>query len=185
LKGIAAAFAVCIALSASGVAAGATVERTCATAQLHFWVSHSGAGLGTVGGYLAFTNEGPAACRLSGWPTLTALRPGGSTTAVHVRSTMFGPYVGGTGPFVRGVPIVHLRHGQTAVAAFTAGDNPGPGETRCPPSYRELRVTPPGNAASAVISSWIAWYGRELPSCTGIDVSMVVPARDMPPRGAH
>ena len=84
---------------------------------------------------------------------------------------------------MRGVPVVSLRRGQTAVAAFTAGDNPGPGGTRCPPSFRKLRVTPPGNVASAVISAWIVWYGRELPSCTGIEVSMVVPGADMPPRG--
>jgi hypothetical protein len=44
-------------------------------------------------------------------------------------------------------------------------------------------VTPPGNVASAVISAWIGGTARELPSCTGIEVSMVVPAADMPPRG--
>jgi Domain of unknown function (DUF4232) len=183
VKGLVAAAALCLTLSVAGAGMSATAERTCTTSQLHVWVSHSGAALGTVGGYLAFTNRSASMCRLSGWPTLTALRPGGSTTAVHVRATMFGPYVRGTGAYIRGAPVVSLRHGQTAVAACTAGDNPGPGETRCPPSFRQLRVTPPGNAASAVISAWIVWYGRELPSCTGIEVSMVVPASDMPPRG--
>lgn len=154
--------------------------RTCRTAQLHFWVTRSGAALGTVGGYLAFTNRGALPCRLSGWPTLTALRPGASSTAVHVRETMFGPWVPPTGAPVRGVPVVRLRHWQTAVAAFTAGDNPGPGETTCPPSYRQLRVTPPGDATSALVPAWIAY---DLPSCTGIEVSMVVPASDLPRRG--
>jgi len=183
VKGVAAAAALCLALSAAGAGRSATAEHTCTTAQLHVWLTRTGAGLGTVGGYLAFTNRGPTTCRLSGWPTLTALRPGSSTTAVHVHATMFGPYVGGTGPFVRGVPIVRLRPGQTAVAAFTAGDNPGPGEAACPPPYRRLRVTPPGDAASALIRAWIAYYGHDLPSCTRIEVSMVVPASDMPPRG--
>ncbi len=181
---MASVFALWLALSA-GAGMSAAAERKCTTPQLHVWVTHTGAGLGTVGGYLAFTNRGPTACRLSGWPTLTALRPGASTTAVHVHATMFGPYVGGTGPFVRGVPVLRLRHGQTAVAAFTAGDNLGPGETTCPPPYRQLRVTPPGNATSAVIPAWIAYYAHSLPSCTRIEVSMVVPASDMPPRGRH
>jgi hypothetical protein len=166
----------------AGPASTEPALRTCRTAQLHVWVTHTGAALGTVGGYLAFTNRGTA-CTLRGWPTLTAAGPGISTTAIHVHTTMFGPYVGGNGKYVTGAPIVRLRHGQTAVAAFTAGDNPGEGQTRCPPSFRRLRVTPPGNATTVEISSWLAYYGRELPSCTGIKVSMVVPASDMPPRG--
>jgi len=170
-------------LALADVATAQPALRTCRTAQLHVWVTRTGAALGTVGGYLAFTNRGPGTCRLSGWPTLTALRPGQSTTAVHVHETMFGPYVDGKGSFVRGVPIVRLRPGQTAVAAFTAGDNPGPGETTCPPPYERLRVTPPGNASSALVPAWIAYYAHRLPSCTRIEVSMVVPASDMPKRG--
>jgi Tol biopolymer transport system component len=169
-------------LTAARLASAGPALRACRTAQLHVWVTHTVVGLGTVGGYLAFTNRSPIACRLSGWPRLTALRPGGSTTAVHVHATMFGPYVGGTGPFVRGVPVVTLRHGQTAVAAFTAGDH-GATSAACPPPYRQLRVTPPGNTAGAVVPAWIAYYGHNLPSCTRIEVSMVVPASDMPPRG--
>jgi hypothetical protein len=149
---------------------------------LHVWVTRTGAALGTVGGYLAFTNRA-ATCTLRGWATLTALGPGVTTTADHVHTTMFGPWVGGTGKPVTGTPLVLLRRGQTAVAAFTASDAYPEGQTRCPPSFRRLRVTPPGNAASVEISSWIAYYGRELPSCTGIEESMVVTVSDMPPRG--
>jgi hypothetical protein len=148
-------------------------------------VTHSGAAGGTVGGYLAFTNLSLAACTLRGWPGLTAFRPGASRTAIHVRETMFGPYAfrGGIAEPVRGVPVVLLHHGQTGVAAFTAGDF-GPGRAgACPPSFQHLRVIPPGSASSTVIPAWIAWYGRNLPDCTGIEVSMVVPAADMPPRG--
>ena len=182
VKGHAVAASMVLALALAGPASTEPALRTCRTAQLHVWVTHTGVGLGTVGGYLAFTNRGPTACDLSGWPTLTALRPGASKTAVHVHATMFGPYVGGTGPFVRGVPVVRLRHRQTAVAAFTAGDH-GLTSAACPPPYRQLRVTPPGNTATALVPAWIAWYAQNLPSCTGIEVSMVVPASDMPPRG--
>jgi hypothetical protein len=156
----------------------------CRTADLHVWVTHTGAALGTVGGYLAFTTRSDSACTLTGWPTLTAFRPGAATTAIHVRETMFGPYtyIRGVPRYVRGVPTVLLHHGQTAVAAFTAGDQ-GPGPTgACPPSYQHLRVTPPDNATSAVIPAWIAWYGRNLPDCTRIYLSMIVPASSLPPR---
>jgi Protein of unknown function (DUF4232) len=173
------------ALAFVGSAQAAPTPKRCSTRQLHVWVTHSGAAGGTVGGYLAFTNLSPRACTLRGWPGLTAFRPGASRKAIHIHETMFGPYAvrGGIAEPVRGIPVVLLHHGQTGVAAFTAGDF-GPGRTgACPPSYQHLRVTPPGNASSTVIPAWIAWYGRNLPDCTGIEVSMVVPAADMPPRG--
>lgn len=168
------------ALLATGtlVAAPAHATRTapCRTADLHVWVTHTGAALGTVGGYLAFTNRSRRNCTLRGWPTLTAIGPGAAVTAVRVHRTMFGPNV-------RGVPTVVLRPGRTADAAFTTSDvGPGPTGT-CGPSFRQLRATPPGNDESAALSAWIAWYGRELPDCTGIYVSMVVPASALPPRG--
>jgi Protein of unknown function (DUF4232) len=177
VKGIGVAALTLVGLALAGPAQPESTLRTCSTAQLHIWVTHTFAGLGTVGGYLAFTNRTEAECSLHGWPTLTALRPGASSTAVRVRTTMVGPYA------VRGVPTVRLRHGQTAVAAFAAGDNPGPGQTTCPPSYRRLRVTPPGDTKSALVKAWIWYLGHNLPSCTRIEVSMVVPASDMPPRG--
>jgi hypothetical protein len=165
-----------------GSASTQPVLRACRTPQLHVWMTRTGAAGGTVGGYLAFTNRGATACRFSGWPTMTALRPGASTTAAHVHATMFGPYVGGQGPHVRGVPHVRLRHGQTAVAAFTTGDH-GPTSAPCPPPYQQLRITPPGSTTSVVIPAWIIGYAQDLPSCTRIQVSMLVPASDMPPHG--
>ena len=183
MRAVALVAAMIAGLPAGCAAHGGTAERRCATADLHIWVTRSGAALGTVGGYLAFTNQGQSACSLHGWPTLTALRPGASKTAIHVRETMFGPdaYRGGIPRYIRGVPVVRLRHGQTAVAAFTAGDH-GPTSAPCPPPYRRLRVAPPGNTVSALVPAWIAWYAHDLPSCTGIEVSMVVPASDLPPR---
>ena len=179
---------VVVALSALGLATSAPaalVPRRCSTTQLHISVARTGAAAGTVGGYLRFTNRGQSSCRLRGWPTLTALRPGASTTAIRVHETMFGPYekVRGSWRYVRGVPTVTLRHGQTAVAAFTGSDI-GTGPTgRCLPPYRRLRVMPPGDRVSALVSAWIAYYGHDLPSCARIEVSMIVPAADMPPRG--
>ena len=176
--------AVFVTLEIAAAASAGPVPSKCATDVLHMSVAHTGAALSTVGGYLAFTNEARSACTLQGWPTLTGLRPGASRTAIHVRETMFGPYtyVHGVPRGVRGVPTVLLRHGQTAVAAFTAGDH-GPGPTgACPPPYQHLRVTPPGNATSALLPAWIAWYDHNLPDCTRIEVSMVVSASGLPRR---
>lgn len=171
------------ALVLAGSGRSTSVPR-CGTPDLHIWVTRTGAALGTVGGYLAFTNRTATACTLSGWPRLTAFRPGAAKTAIHVRETMFGPYtyIHGVPRVVRGVPTVLLHRGQTAVAAFTAGDHSAGPTGACPPPYQHLRVGPPGNTASAVVSAWIAWYAHNLPDCTEIDVSMVVPASSLPPR---
>jgi Protein of unknown function (DUF4232) len=179
------ALAALLAMVFTGAARTEPALPTCATAQLHVWLTHTGAAAGTVGGYLAFTNRGAKPCRLTGWPVLKAVRPGASTTAVHVHETMFGPYVTvhGVRRYVQGVPVVRLRHGQTAVAAFTGSDVYGPGKTRCPPPYGAFRVTPPGNTAAAVTRAWIAWLGQNMPSCSRIEVSMVVPSSGLPPRG--
>jgi hypothetical protein len=166
-----------------GAAHGGRVAP-CRTADLDVWITHTGAALGTVGGYLAFTNRSPAACTLRGWPTLTAFRAGAAATAAHVHETMFGPYtyVRGVPRYVRGVPTVLLHRGQTAVAAFTAGDH-GPGASgSCPPPFQHLRVAAPGDAAAVVLSAWIGWYSQDLPDCTRISLSMVVPSSSLPPR---
>ena len=54
---------------------------TCRTEQLHVWLARTGAALGTVGGYLAFTNRG-ATCTLQGWPTLKFLGANNGALAV-------------------------------------------------------------------------------------------------------
>jgi hypothetical protein len=158
---------------------------SCRTPDLSISVIRSGAAAGTVGGYLAFTNRGSSACTIHGWPTLTAFRQGASSTAQHVERTMFGPYVfvHGVPKYVNGIPRVTLRHAETAVAVFTAGDNGRGPNGACPASYRHLRITPPQNPASAVIPARIPSLGHNLPDCTPIAISMVVPASDLPPRG--
>ena len=133
------------------------------------------AGLGTAGGFIGFTNRSSTVCRLTGWPTLVALSTAGTaTTAVHVHATMFGPYSKG-GLHIKSPPVVTLRHGERADAVFTGADDPYQGGTKCPSLYRYLRVTPPGNAHSVVLSAWLPWLNAYLPGCTRIDVSMVVP----------
>jgi hypothetical protein len=148
------------------------VPHACSTPQLRIRLIRGGAALGNVGGYIGFTNESKTPCRMSGWPTLAGVTAtGASTTARHVRATMFGP-----DPRMKGVPVVILRRGERADAVFAGSDNSGPGETRCPPSYRRLRVSPPGGSRSVLLSAWLPGLAAYMPSCAGIQVTMVVPS---------
>jgi hypothetical protein len=141
----------------------------CSTSQLRITVPWTGAAAGTVGGRIAFTNLAASPCHLQGWPVLAAVTAQGrASKAIDGLSTMFGPGL-------RFAPLVTLRHGATGEAVFTGGDEPGPGETVCPPSYRFLRVTPPGNSRTATLPAWIWYYDHDMPACTGIWVSPVVP----------
>jgi Protein of unknown function (DUF4232) len=148
--------------------------RPCTTSQLKIRMLRSFVAAGNVGGYIGFVNRGNAPCRLTGWPTLVAFDPG-TRTAVHVRSTMWGPHISV-------VPLVTLRPGKVAGAAFAAGDSPGPGKLTCPRSFRRLRVTPPANSRSAVLSAWLPALDAYLPACTRLNITMVVPRSDL--RGA-
>ncbi len=145
--------------------------RTCATSALKTRLVNTGGAGGTAGGYIGFTNQAHVPCRLTGWPTLVAVSAtGASTTAVRTRSTMFGPR-----PNMKGVPVVTFRHGERADAVFAVGGN-GIGNT-CPPPYRHLRVTPPGNSRSVLLSAWLPGLDAFLPACTQIEVTMIVRRR--------
>lgn len=155
---------------------GHTRATACKTSQLKINLVWSGAGLGTVGGRIGFTNLGSRPCRLAGWPVLGGVPARGKpSTAIDRRMTMFGPDTKVAAPLT-------LRPGAMAEAVFTGGDEPGPGATGCPPPYRLLRITPPGNSQSVTIPAWSAYYHRDLPSCAGIWVSQVVRPTAVNPR---
>jgi hypothetical protein len=82
---------------------------------------------------------------------------------------MFGPYR------VRDVPAVTVRPGKRADAVFAGSDVYGPGTTLCPPPYRKLLVTAPRGSRHVVVSAWLRTLGAFMPSCAGIEVTMVVP----------
>lgn len=98
---------------------------------------------------------------------------GATTVARHANALL-------SFPAIPGVPTVTLDPGASAFAAYAGGDNPGGSSTSCPPSYRTLRVTPPGSTRSVSLSAWNAWFGHDLPVCVGIEVTMVVPAASVP-----
>lgn len=142
---------------------------TCRTSQLQITLVHSGAAAGIVGGYIGFRNKTDVPCRLSGWPTLIGVQANGTTVrAKHLLSTMFGPYL-------KAPPEVTLDHG-LAEAAFTGSENAGPCASGTLPTYRTLRVIPPGNVESTTITAWLGAVGTYFPACGEISVSPVVPS---------
>jgi len=157
-------------------AATSTVARprhspVCRASQLKITVLRGLAAGGTAGGYLGFTSHARRPCILHGWPTVVGVTAAGKTsTAVRRLTMMFGPGV-------TAVPVVTVEPGALAVAVFTVADG---GPPYCPPPYRRLRVTPPGNDRPTVISAWLRPYVRGyLPACTRIWISPVVPAYDV------
>jgi hypothetical protein len=149
-------------------ARGSGRTSDCATARLSVHVVHWAVGLTHTGGFIAFTNRSASSCRLRGWPTLAGVTASGKTSvARRVHSTWYGPYV-------KGIPMLTLRHGQTAEAAFSGSDLPTLGARTCSPSFRHLRVTPPGNTRAVWLSAWFPPLGRYLPGCAPLEVSMLV-----------
>ena len=157
-------------------AATSTVARprhfpVCRTSQLKITVLRGLAAGGTAGGYLGFTSQARRPCILYGWPTVVGVTAADKTSsAIRELTTMFGPDV-------NAVPVVTVKPGALAVAVFTVADG---GPPQCPPPYRRLRVTPPGNDRPVVISAWLRPYVRGyLPACTHIYISPVAPAYDV------
>jgi len=140
----------------------------CLTSELSIAIVHPGVAAGTIGGYLAFTNKGSRPCRLMGWPNLVAIQATGKTsTAVHVRTTIFGP-------FSQAVASVTIKPSERADAAFTGHDVPTGTSKHCP--YHRLKVTPPDNTQSATISALLPAPALDIymPACSKISISPVV-----------
>lgn len=146
----------------------------CTSAQVTVSAVDSGGGLGTVGGWLRFLNASRAPCSLRGWPTLVGVTATGATTAARHEDALL------TFPDIDGMPTVTLDPGDAAFAAYAGGDTPAGSAATCPPSYRTLRVAPPGATRSVSVSAHNAWLGDDLPACVGIAVTFVVPASTVP-----
>jgi Protein of unknown function (DUF4232) len=148
----------------------------CATSQLKItMIRTAGAVLGNEGGYLRFANEGPAPCQLHGWPTVTPVTTTGKTVTVTraVHGTMLGAW-----QYVPPLPVLRLKPGAAAYAVVDAGDvSPNPRATRCP-SFRWLRVTPPGGSGYVTLSAHL-FERVYLPNCGGVGVTAIVPLHDL------
>ena len=117
------------------------------------------------GGYLKFTNDSGAPCRMSGWPAVTGLTATRHATRLrHIQSSMFAAWHYTSPP-----PAVTLQPGHSAYAIVAADDKPAEGNARCPAPYVRLRVSPPGDSGTVTISGWLPGAVSYLPACTSAD----------------
>lgn len=145
----------------------AASTSACVTSQLKISIIDTGALAGQAGGYLRFTNNSHALCRMSGWPVVIGLTAtGGATPLRHLQSTMFGAW-----HYTAPPPVVTLRPGDSAYAVVAADDQPDGGNTRCPAPYVRLRVSPPADSGNVTISAWLPGAGSYLPACASADGS--------------
>jgi hypothetical protein len=144
----------------------------CRTAQLRIEL-HAAASLGVLHGYLSFTNTSHSGCTVTGWPTVIGVPAAGMSTA-GVRER-FGTPVART---VQGTPTVDLKPGATAIAAIDATDVPISGN-ECPPPYKYLKVAPPGEERTTMISGLVNAVMGSLPSCSGLHYDVMQPSADL------
>jgi len=154
----------------------------CTTAQIKIVITHTGALGGQAGGYLQFTNDGSAACRMSGWPVVVAVTAAGkATTLRHAQSTTYGAWQAPAS-----LPMVTLQPGDSAYAVVAAADHPAGSAAQCPAPYVRLRVSPPGGSGGVMVSAWLPGARAYLPACTAIDgspageVSAITPLSSLP-----
>ena len=160
---------------------GTSADSACAASALKVGLTNTGALGGQAGGYLRFTNDGAAACRMDGWPVVVALTAAGkATTLRHAQSTMYGAWQAPAS-----LPVVTLPPGGSAYAVVAADDQPT-GNAGCPAPYVRLRVSAPGTSGSVMVSAWLPGAGSYLPSCPSItgsptgEVSAITPLSSLP-----
>lgn len=144
----------------------------CRTAQLHIEL-HARAAAGVLHGYLSFTNTSHSGCTVTGWPTVIGAPAAGNSTA-GVRERFETPVA----RTVQGTPTVDLKPGATAIAAIDATDVPNSGN-ECPPPYRYLKVAPPGEERTTMISARVDAVMRSLPSCSGLHYDVMQSSADL------
>ncbi|MGH3155921.1 MAG: DUF4232 domain-containing protein [Streptosporangiaceae bacterium] len=139
----------------------------CTASQLKITLTDTGAVAGQAGGFLKFSNDTAASCRMTGWPAVTALTAAGKATPLrHAESAMFGAW-----QRVTPAPVLTLGPGEAAYAVVAADDQPAGSNPGCPAPYVRLHVSPPGTSASVVISAWLPGARSYLPACTSVSGS--------------
>ena len=164
-------------LSSAPAAASGTAAPACAGRDLKVTVFGGAAATASVAGEIGFTNVGGALCRLTGYPVVTGVTAsGGQASAGHLLSTEFGPQITGT-------TAVLLAPHATAVAVVVGNDVLGACASGTEPTFRYLRVRPPGSAVSTTASALLPALGSYLPDCGKISVTPVAPAASVPRQG--
>jgi hypothetical protein len=164
----------------SAASPGPIAGATCHASQITLDVVHPGFGAGNVGAWLRFRNASSVACRLHGWPTLVGVTAEGDrTTAGKTTSVMTFPESFTT------APRMVLAPGDIAYAAFEGSDTPPEPPASCPPDYVALELTLPADTDPIAVSAWNDWLGALQPACAGLEVTMILPASDVPTAYLH
>lgn len=144
-----------------------SAAAACVTSDLKISLTNTGALAGQAGGYLKFTNDSGAPCRMSGWPVVIGLTAAGQATRLgRMQSSMFGAW-----HYTAPPPVVTLQPGKSAYAIVAADDKPAGDSSRCPAPYVRLRVSPPGDSGNMTISAWLPGAVSYLPACASADGS--------------
>lgn len=164
--------------SSAAPAASASAAPACAGSELKVTVFGGAAATASIAGEIGFTNAGVAPCRLAGYPVVTGVTASGAqVSAGHLASTEFGP---GTA----GITAVLLAPHATAVAVVVGNDVLGACASGTEPTFRYLRIRPPGSAAGITASALLPALGAYLPDCGKIGVTPVASAASVPRQGS-
>jgi Protein of unknown function (DUF4232) len=150
----------------------------CRTPDLRISFPLAFAATGHEGGWLRFANAGAHSCALSGWPTITAVEPNGTTLPVQHQgvAAMWVPLLS---KHAHNAPRLSLGPGQSAIAEIQDGDVPLNGAKSCP-TARSLRIGVPGDRHSVTISARLPREATNLPLCYLPGVSPFVPLAALP-----
>jgi hypothetical protein len=153
--------------ASSSESPGSPSAAACVTSELKISLTATGALAGQAGGYLKFTNDSGAPCRMSGWPAVIGLTAAGQATRLgHLQVSMFGAW-----HYTAPPPVVILQPGNSAYAIVAADDKPAGSSSHCPAPYTRLKVSPPGDSESVTISGWLPGAVSYLPACRSADGS--------------
>ncbi|WP_157756980.1 DUF4232 domain-containing protein [Plantactinospora sp. KBS50] len=155
--------------SPGGHSGGTAGTAECKSPQLTVALGESGGATGHWAQVLLFTNTGPAACNLQGYPGVAGLDPSGKQLAQASRTP--AGWAGGLSSQSGTPPLVKLAAKGGVASAMLEGTNIPSGDATDCPEYKGLLVTPPDETHSVRL----AGGGR---GCDGFQIHPVVPGRD-------
>lgn len=157
--------------SAPASSAAAPAAAPCRTSELTISLGPGGVAAGAWAALLEFTNAANAPCTMTGWPGVAGITSSGTASPATNRSDAMD------GLNATGTPHVTLQPGGKAGIDISGTDNPAGGGS-CPPPYRQLRVSAPGDSTSVTVSAVTSALSTGLPSCSPLAASPVHPLSD-------
>ncbi len=158
--------------SASATAsAPSSVTGPCRTSELKISLGPGGVAASRWAALLELTDVGNASCTVTGWAAIAGVTSSGTTSPATNRADSMD------GLNATGVPRLTLAPGGKAGIDISGADNAAGGGS-CPPPYRQLRVSAPGDSTSMTIPTTTTVFSTGLPSCAPLTASPVRPLND-------